>query len=425
MSDTRRVLIAGAGAVGGYIGVHLARAGHAVTLIDPWWENVAAIRAWGLSITGITAEEAFTQPVRALGVGEAQSLVREAPFDYAFVAMKSYDTRWAAELVLPYLGPDGVIASAQNGINDPTIAAVAGPERTVGIVVAGTAEPFEPARIRRAVPRAQPGNLEVGELDGRSTERVAALAGLLNAVDSTLVTTDLPSRRWTTLVVNAMRNAVSAATGLSGNDITRVEAVRRAAIRIGGEAIRVGRAKELTVGRVTGIDPDDLQGAAEGDAERLARVEAIMLAGTGYRADLGRRPELAGVAVAVALWRDRYAPPPGEEDAGLAANPYLGPGFEFVEKAPGTAPFLKDIHNFTYGGVVSHGRAVGEIASLRHGVPRLVSAIGRDLWLADRAAHLARLRAFDTPDLTGEEYAHALWSPPVDSSSFRDTETPT
>ncbi|WP_247896117.1 ketopantoate reductase family protein [Azospirillum brasilense] len=134
MSDTRRVLIAGAGAVGGYIGAHLARAGHAVTLIDPWWENVAAIRARGLSITAITAEEAFTQPVRALGVGDAQSLVREAPFDYAFVAMKSYDTRWAAELVLPYLGPDGVIASAQNGINDPTIAAVAGPERTVGIV---------------------------------------------------------------------------------------------------------------------------------------------------------------------------------------------------------------------------------------------------------------------------------------------------
>lgn len=291
MSDTRRVLIAGAGAVGGYIGAHLARAGHAVTLIDPWWENVAAIRARGLSITGITAEEAFTQPVRALGVGEAQSLVREAPFDYAFVAMKSYDTRWAAELVLPHLGPDGVIASAQNGINDPTIAAVAGPERTVGIVVAGiAAELVEPARIRRAVPRGRPGNLEIGELDGRSTERVATLADLLSAVDSTLVTTDLPSRRWTKLVVNAMRNAVSAATGLSGNDITRVDAVRRAAIRIGGEAVRVGRAKGLTVGRVTGIDPDDLQGAAEGDAERLARVEAIMLAGTrdGTRLDVQR-----------------------------------------------------------------------------------------------------------------------------------------
>ncbi|MBK3801102.1 SidA/IucD/PvdA family monooxygenase [Azospirillum brasilense] len=169
----------------------------------------------------------------------------------------------------------------------------------------------------------------------------------------------------------------------------------------------------------------DTGGTVEVEAADGRHSFDFVIAGTGYRADLARRPELAGFADAIALWRDRYSPPPGEEDAALAANPYLGPGFEFVGKVPGTAPFLKDIHNFTYGGVVSHGRAVGEIASLKHGVPRLVSAIGRDLWLADRAAHLKRLSSFDTPDLTGEEYVHALWRPPVGSPPFRNTETPT
>ena len=57
----------------------------------------------------------------------------------------------------------------------------------------------------------------------------------------------------------------------------------------------------------------------------------------------------------IALWRDRFTPPPGEESDLLARHPYLGSAFEFTEREPGTAPFLSRLHNFTFGAMPSLG----------------------------------------------------------------------
>lgn len=139
----------------------------------------------------------------------------------------------------------------------------------------------------------------------------------------------------------------------------------------------------------------------------------VVIAGTGYDVDLATRPELAGIAGHIALWRDRYAPPPGLESASLGLSPYLDGGFAFQEKAPGEAPYLKDIHCYNMAATTSHARGAGDIGSLKHGVPRLVRAISRDLFLADQPLHMVRLQSFNEPDLTGEEYA----SPPAPTSS--------
>ena len=55
----KRIAVVGSGAVGGYLGGHLARTGNDVTLIDPWPEHVEAIRARGLQLSGMTDEEAW------------------------------------------------------------------------------------------------------------------------------------------------------------------------------------------------------------------------------------------------------------------------------------------------------------------------------------------------------------------------------
>lgn len=138
----------------------------------------------------------------------------------------------------------------------------------------------------------------------------------------------------------------------------------------------------------------------------------MVVAGTGYEVDLSARPELDGISDKIALWRDRYVPPAGEESERLGRYPYLGSGFEFCEKSPGEAPWLADIHCLNNAAVVSLGRAVGEIISIRYCIPRLVSRLGRDLFLADRLKHTERIKSFDRPDLTGEEYAGAVWRDP-------------
>ena len=48
----KRMLFIGAGAIGSYLGAFLARAGHDVTLVDPWPEQVETLRRRGISVTG-------------------------------------------------------------------------------------------------------------------------------------------------------------------------------------------------------------------------------------------------------------------------------------------------------------------------------------------------------------------------------------
>lgn len=117
-----------------------------------------------------------------------------------------------------------------------------------------------------------------------------------------------------------------------------------------------------------------------------------VIAGTGYQQDPRTRPELSTISPHIALWQDAYTPPAGEENELLSVAPYLGAGYELTAKNPGSAPWLADIHVFSIGANVSFGRPVGDIPSLRIGIPRLVEAITRDLVLTDVATQAGTSR---------------------------------
>jgi 2-dehydropantoate 2-reductase len=292
-----RIAVIGAGAVGGYVGGHLARAGQDVTLIDPWPEHVEAIRAGGLELEGVTPEESCTIQVNALHLTELQSFSKQRPVDIAIVAVKSYDTEWATTMIRQYLAEDGYVVSLQNCINEERIAAIVGWGRTIGCIAALlAAELHAPGRIRRTVAKGGKEHtvFRLGEVHGRITKRVEELGAMIAEVDSVRVTKNLWGERWSKLCVNGMRNGVSAATGLGGNDRERHDAVRRFSIRLGGEAIRIGQALGYDLEPIAKIDPERLARAAEGDAQALEEVEAILLAGSNAveRNDL-QRPSMA------------------------------------------------------------------------------------------------------------------------------------
>jgi 2-dehydropantoate 2-reductase len=87
-----------------------------------------------------------------------------------------------------------------------------------------------------------------------------------------------------------MRNGVSAATGLGGNDVDRNDAIRRFCIQLGGQAVRIGQALGYQLEHIGKLDPDRLALASENDRAALAEIEAVMLAGTnsGARSNLQR-----------------------------------------------------------------------------------------------------------------------------------------
>jgi len=128
------------------------------------------------------------------------------------------------------------------------------------------------------------------------------------------------------------------------------------------------------------------------------------ICGTGIRQDVALRAELAPFADRIATWRDRYIPPAGEKDDWLGGYPYLAPDFSFVERTPGEAPWLADIHVFGIGATMSFGPSGSSINALTSSIPRLVSGLTRGLFQGDLARHWESLRSYNV------EQAQLDWS---------------
>lgn len=275
----KHIVFIGAGAVGGYVGAHLARAGEDVALVDPWPDHVEAIKRDGMHLGGSQGEHVAR--VKAMHMHEVQSLVKK-PVDIAIICTKSYDSEWAAQMITQYLAPRGYIVSMQNGINEERIAGIAGWGRTVGCALSTiSVDCFKPGYISRYQ---QPGGerhtvFRVGEVHGRITQRVTELAFILGAVDSAKVTQNLWGERWTKLTANSITHGILGATGLD-NRTVYVErgTAHRLGIRLAAEAIAVGRAQGFELGSVLGIAPDDWRAADSGSASALKAVQAGLTA---------------------------------------------------------------------------------------------------------------------------------------------------
>ena len=296
----KRMLFIGAGAIGSYIGSFLARAGHDVTLVDPWPEQVEAVRRGGISVTG--PHDPFAAKPTALHVHELQRL--DADFDIAFVAMKAYDTAWATWMALPHLKPEGYVVSAQNCWNDPIVASIAGAERSVGLIMSkiGVAL-WKAGEVERGMEKGSGAGHDVfraGEHDGKITERVTALAEIMSVIDGARPTDNLWGERWSKLCANCMGNPVQTMTGLGSKEIADQARGREITIRIAQESAAVGLKQGYRIPKFNGREAE--QWAQAGRPDVYAELDAMLKpkegAGRNWRASMaqdvikGRRSEI-------------------------------------------------------------------------------------------------------------------------------------
>ena len=141
-------------------------------------------------------------------------------------------------------------------------------------------------------------------------------------------------------------------------------------------------------------------------------VSAVIL-GTGFEIDLLPVGPLAEIAGRVARWQDRSQL--ADEFAGdeLLKFPYLGEGFEFIERAPGETPWLRDIYCFNHAAWLSHGYVSSDIPAVSDGAARLARALTRSLFLSDYPGHRQDLEYFVEPELHGDEIDAERWWPPL------------
>ena len=161
-----RIAVVGVGGTGGYFGGLLARAGEDVTFIARG-TTLAALRANGLTVES-RVEGTFTVPVQA-----TDDPMTVGPVDLVLFCVKSYDTTTAAGQIRPLVGPETVILSVQNGVdNEERIAEVVGPAPVIGGVAGVSAHSAAPGVI---VLDQEPGFLRFGELAGGTSPRTERL----------------------------------------------------------------------------------------------------------------------------------------------------------------------------------------------------------------------------------------------------------
>lgn len=277
-----RILIAGAGGVGGYFGALLGRAGHDVIFLARG-ANLAALRARGLTVESVDGDFHVAVPT-ATG-----TLTGAAPVEIALVAVKSYDTAAIAAQIAPVVRRDTIVLSLQNGVeNESLLAAALDLPPLMGAMTHIGAELTAPGVIRHVAD----GTIFFGEMTGHETPRARTLAELFaRAGVRHQLSPNILTLLWEKLAWNAAHNAVTALTRSTAAEAARLPAtaaVIRAAMH---EVVAVARAQGIALDPAW-VDPtiaysrdhlDGLRTSMLQDLERGRRLEHDALNGAVIR----------------------------------------------------------------------------------------------------------------------------------------------
>ncbi|CAN7714874.1 ketopantoate reductase family protein [Paraburkholderia hospita] len=241
-----KVAVMGAGAVGCYYGGMLARAGHEVVLIGRP-QHVEAIERSGLRLEAQSFDERIP-----LAASTQASAVQGAKL--VLFCVKSTDTQSAALEIKPFLAPDTLVLSLQNGVEN------ADEVRKV------IAQPVAAAVVYVATEMAGPGHVRHhgrGELVIEPSSASAEVAqALIAAGVPTEISDNVRGALWAKLILNCAYNALSAITQLPYGRLVKGEGVTTVMRDIVDECLAVAKADGVTI-------PGDIDKAVRMIAETM------------------------------------------------------------------------------------------------------------------------------------------------------------
>ncbi|MEM5365408.1 2-dehydropantoate 2-reductase [Paraburkholderia azotifigens] len=229
-----KIAILGAGALGCAIGATLTEGGHETWLLDRSPAHVDTMRRDGLQID----DEAGTRRIAVRAATRAEEI---GAVDLVIVLVKSFHTNAAMRGALALVGPDTRVLSLQNGLgHEDILADIVGRERVlagktyVGGVLRG------PGHIQSGVKGKA---TYIGELDGRLTPRVQAIAAAFNAAGLlTTVSDNIMGTMWDKLLVNVATGALTGITRLTYGQLYDEPLLKATALAAVSEAIAAAQA---------------------------------------------------------------------------------------------------------------------------------------------------------------------------------------
>lgn len=225
------IAVMGAGSVGCYFGGMLARAGYPVTLIGRP-SHVEAINRQGLLLETLT----FTQYVTLNASADVRDI---AGARIVLFCVKSTDTEKAARDMLPYLSPDAVVLSLQNGVENADMLRRILPQPVIPAVVYVATEMAGPGHLKHH----GRGELAIGEspVSAQIAEMCAAAAVPVQ------VAQNITGILWGKLIVNCAYNALSAIAQKPYGKLVEVEGVPELMHTVVTECLAVAEAAGVQV----------------------------------------------------------------------------------------------------------------------------------------------------------------------------------
>ena len=268
-----RVLVVGAGAVGGTVAGRLAQAGVPLRVVDADADHVSLLRSPGLRLSGVRGEAAI--PFSAFTPDRWLESEEPAP-DTVLLAVRSQATEAALGPLLDRLKADTQVVSLQNGINEERIAALVGPERTVGCVVGFGATYLAPGQVEQT----SEGGLAIGRLSGSSDARLEEVGALLSRAFPTRISTNILGELWSKMLINSV-TVLGALAGLLTGELLAPEPNKRVVLAVLREGIAVAQAAGVQLAKLEGaLDPAVF--TREEDEGVKAAFEILDLIGAGF-----------------------------------------------------------------------------------------------------------------------------------------------
>jgi 2-dehydropantoate 2-reductase len=254
----KKIAVLGCGAIGSSVSADLTKAGYDITVIDQWPAQVETLRTTGLHIQ--MADGDIKVPIRACHLCDLASANLE--FDIVLLAVKSYDHRWMAEFIKPYLKSDGVLVGVMNGMNDDSLVSIVGRNRTVGCALELSAEIFTPGLVQRNTTH-QGTWFAVGELDGFYTPRAKEIQSIMGHVGRCDVTNNIYGAKWTKLIANSMTMGPHGLLGIRNGEAAELPGMADIAVKLGRESLAVGTALGYRIEPIFGLRADEFAGSSD------------------------------------------------------------------------------------------------------------------------------------------------------------------
>ncbi|MCD8286325.1 MAG: 2-dehydropantoate 2-reductase [Clostridia bacterium] len=237
-----RAAIYGAGAMGTILGAYITKNGGQIDLIT---RNIAHVRGLQTEGAHVMGQVDFTVPVTAYTPDQMSG-----KYDIIFLMTKQRDNTAICEGLLPYLAEDGVICTTQNGLPEPSVAAVAGEERTLGCAVSWGATNIG-GGIAELTSSPDKMTFSLGSLYG-DNPKISAVAHLLSKAGKVTVEKNFIGARWAKLSVNCAFSSLSAMSGLTFGEVAQHPKGRQIALNILNECFAVAKAADIKVAKLQG-----------------------------------------------------------------------------------------------------------------------------------------------------------------------------